>query len=113
MYLVVNQMMELKIIHITYRNTVIELFSGSSVVQNSLAVLVHSGSSEARSYIVLVSAVEYRRHNMPAKSLCGHSEMNLKHLTYIHTRRHAQWIQYYIKRRSIGEERHILLWKYP
>ena len=41
--------------------------------------------SETSSDVVLVSAVEYGSHNVPAESLTSHTEVNFKHLSDIHS----------------------------
>ena len=138
MYLIVYEVVELQVVHITDCNSVIELLACSSVINSELAVLAHAQSVrvddlvhcveselivlmlqiillshfEAFSDVCLVSTVEYRGHYLPAKSLCRHTKMNLKHLTDVHTRRYAQWVKTDIKRSTVLKEWHILLWEY-
>ncbi len=112
MDLIVNEVVEFKVIHIAYRNSVVKLLSGASVIKNCLSVLRQTCFTEALADISLVRAVEYRCHDLPAELLCGHAEVDLKHLTDIHTGRNAERVQADIKRCSVLEERHILLRQY-
>ena len=85
MDLIVNQMVELKVVHISDSNGVIELFTCTSVIENGLTVFSHAGFLEHFADIIFVCTVEYGSHYLPAKLLCSHTEMNLKHLTDVHT----------------------------
>ena len=111
MYLIVNEVVELEVVHITNSNAVIELLTCSAVVYGELTVLAHAqcigvddlvhgvylevvilvleivllSHLEALTDISLVCAVEYRGHYLPAKCLCSHTQMNFKNLTDIHT----------------------------
>ena len=58
--------------------------------------------------IILVRAVEYRRSDIESQRFGRQGQMDLQYLTDIHTRRHAQRIQYDIQRPSVRQERHIL-----
>ena len=87
MYLIVNKVVELKVVHISDSNGVIELFARASVVNYSLTVFSHACLSEHFSDVFLVSAVEYRGHYLPAQLLCSHAKVNFKHLTDVHTGR--------------------------
>ena len=95
MYLIVYEVVELQVVHITDCNSVIELLACSSVINSELAVLAHAqcvrvddlvhcveselivlmlqiillSHFEAFSDVCLVSTVEYRGHYLPAKSL--------------------------------------------
>ena len=87
--------MEFKIIHITYCDTVIKLFTCTAVDKFCLTVIyllavfidivTDIGFLKAFTNIFLMSAVEYRSHHLPAKSHSCIAEMNLKYLTDIHT----------------------------
>ena len=138
MYLIINKVVQLEVVHIADCYLVIELFACSSVIDGELAVLSHAqcvGIDEVLHFmngelvifmlevillchfkaladISLVRAVKYRGHYLPAQCLCSHTEMHLKHLTDVHTRRYAQRVKADIKRSTVLEERHILLRKY-
>ena len=111
MYLIVNKVVELEVVHIAHSYTVIELFTCTSVVKSKFTILcefqsigvdnfIHSLElehivlvllgvfichTEAFTYIVLVSAVEYRSHDVPAKSLTSHTEVYFKYLSDVHS----------------------------
>ena len=85
MDLIINKVVELQVVHDTNGNSVIERLTCTSVTKNDLAVLVHACFLEALTDILLVCAVEYRGHYLPAKLSCSHTEMNFKHLTDVHT----------------------------
>ena len=130
--LIVNEMMQLEVIHIADRYKAVELFSRSAVYKLRFCVLRHgylgeiyagtvlaliSGSlllrhSEHLSDVLLVSAVEYRSHYLPAESLGGIAEMDFQHLTDVHTGRNAERVKNDIERSTVGQERHILLVEY-
>ncbi len=58
--------------------------------------------------IMLVCAIEDWCRYIKAKYLCSKTQVNLKHLSDIHTGRYAQWVQNDIKWTTIWQERHIL-----
>ena len=43
MNLIIDQVMQLEVVHDADRDRVVKLFAGASVVQNGLAVLAHTG----------------------------------------------------------------------
>ena len=107
MNLIVYQMMQLKVVHIAYRYKVIKRFAGTSVVKLGFRVrrkrytrevklcgilkfLIGSlcrlfCKAEALSDIVLVRTVEYGCADVPAERSCRIAQVNLKHLTDVHT----------------------------
>ena len=46
--------------------------------------------------------------NLSAQIADSHTQMSLQNLTNVHTRRHAQWVQYNIHWSTVWQERHIL-----
>ena len=92
MNLIVNQVMELEVVHITNGNGVIKIFARPAVLEPRLAVLAQSRLLERLEDILLVSAVEYGRHNLPAERLRGIAQMHLEHLPDVHTGRNAEWV---------------------
>ena len=105
---IVNEVMQLEVVHISDCNRVVEVFASSAVLKPCLAVLTEPCLLERLENVRFVSAVKYRRHNMPAKSLSGISEVNLKHLSDVHTRRNAERVKNNVKRSTVRQERHIL-----
>ena len=101
MYLIVNEVMQLKVVHIAYRYTVVERLTGTSVIKLYLTVLIHSGFLEHCADISLMRTVEYRRADLPSECLCSIAEMNLKYLSDVHTGRNAERIKNYIKRSTV------------
>lgn len=136
--LIVNKVMELKIIHDADGYGVIKLPAGSAVGKDGLAVhaeLRHLGGVEFNALllglllslfhsaavclrkclgdILLMGAVEYGGHYLVAERSCGKAEVNLENLTDIHSAGNAEGIKNYIKRCAVGQEGHILLRKDP
>ena len=129
MDLIINKVVELEVVHIAYCYRAVELLARTSVCKLCLAVLTHRDLGEvdlcrililvvcalcfclfkASSDIGFMSTVKYRGHYLPVKCLTSITEVYFKYLTDIHTRRNAEGVQYYIKRSTIGEERHIFL----
>ena len=135
MNLIIDKVMELEVVHITDCNRVIEPLTSSTVTHSCLtlvsnnAVLFEAFCKVNLAWIfrrrqfsclrlflyilinikdvIFVSTVKDRRHNLPAKCLSGITEVNLKNLTDIHTRRNAQWVKNYIERSTVWEEWHI------
>ena len=62
--------------------------------------------------IAFQCAVEDRGCNLPAECFCNQTEVNFQHLTDVHTGRHAQRVENYLKRSSVFHERHIFLREY-
>ena len=58
--------------------------------------------------IIFIGAVKYRCCHVKAQGLGCQGQMDFQYLSDIHTGRHAQRIQYDIKRASVGQVRHIL-----
>ena len=108
MDLVVNKVMELKVVHDPDGDGVVEGLACSAVVKGHLARFVHARHFEALRDILFLCAVKDRGHDLPAETLCRDSEVNLKHLTDVHSRRHAHRVEDYIKGSAVCHERHIL-----
>ena len=105
MYLIVNEVVELEIIHITDCYGAVELFTCTAVGKLCLGVGIHRNLGEvdvsrilvlvvsslsfslfkASSDICLVSAVEYRSHYLPVKCFTSITEVYFKYLTDVHT----------------------------
>ena len=109
MDLVVHQMVQLQVVHIAYGYPVLEGLAGAAVVKHRLAVPVLACLYQHGLYVLLGSAIEYGGSDVPAKGLGGHAQMQLKHLTYIHSGRNAQRVQDYLQGSAVGQERHVLL----
>ena len=62
--------------------------------------------------IFLVCAVENRSGYVKSKCCCCKAQVDLQHLSDVHTGRHTQRIQHDVQRTSVRQERHILYRKY-
>ena len=80
----------------------------TGLVAHILVVVFISDAFEQFKDILLVSAVEYGSHDLPAKRFTSVAEMDLEHLTDVHTGRYAQGVQNDIQRSTVGQEGHIL-----
>ena len=112
MDLIVDQVMELEIVHDADSYGVVERLARSAVVKCCLA-----GERDARHFlefgdIGFVGAVENGRHDLDAELPCRVAEVYFKHLTDVHTRRNAQRIENYIERSTVREERHVFRREY-
>ena len=105
-------MTQLQIIHYAHRYGVIKGLAGAAVVQHRFAVGAHPRLRKRRIQIRFLSAVEYRGGNVPAQLSCRHAQMHLKHLSHIHSGRHAQRVKHYLHRSSVRQEGHVLLRQY-
>ncbi len=105
MYLIVDQMMQFKVVHISDGYGAVKLLARSSVDKLRFAVAcprqlskIYARAALAekllalaaslviqRTDILLVSAVKYGRSNFPAKCFRDIAEVNFKHLTDVHT----------------------------
>ena len=89
---------------------VVEPLAGAAVVQPVLAVLgARPASSQGVGDVLLVGAVEDGGGHLPAQGLGGVAQMDLQHLTDVHTGGHAQRVEHDIQRGAVGQEGHILL----
>ena len=109
MDLIVNQMVQLQEVHIADGDLVVEALAGAAVVQPALALGVETRLDELLADVLVARAVEDRRCDLVAEGLGGVAQMDLEHLTDVHTGRNAQRVQHDIKRRTVGHEGHILL----
>ena len=107
--LIINEMMELEVVHDTYGYGVVEIFAGTSVAESYLTVGIHTCCLEAFGNIRFVSAVEYGSHNSPSELAGCDTEVYFKYLTDVHSRRNAHRIEYDIKRSTVGQVRHFCL----
>ena len=148
MDLVIYQMMQLQIVHVSNSYGAVKIFSGTAVAETHFTVAGNGNALPQRSvslvlikilhnvrrqdilvfraellkifsiYIIvrqlkgildifLVGAVEYRSGNIESQRLCRKTEMDLKHLSDIHTGGHAQRIQHDIQGTAVRQERHI------
>ena len=107
----INEVMELEVVHITYCYRVIETLACTTVNKPCLTVPAVTCVFKTLENVLLMSTVKYRSHNLPAKCLCGITEVNLKNLTDVHTRRYAQRVKYDVKRSTVRKERHIFHWE--
>ena len=105
MDLIVNEVVQFQIVHITNSNGTVELFARSAVRKLRLAVrsprkfrevqtrgvftqqlvLLFSRLVIQRADILLVSAVEYGSCDLPAQRFRNIAQVNFKHLSDVHT----------------------------
>ena len=78
-------------------------------IQLRLAVLRQLGLLQVTADVLLLDAVEHRRGELQAQQLRRPAQVRFQHLADVHARRHAQRIQHDVHRRSIRQERHVLL----
>ena len=109
MDLIVDQMMQLEVVHVADGYAVVELVAGAAVIDDALAVLVNAGSDQSLLDVLERCAVEYRRLDLPAELLRREAEVYLEHLTDVHSGRYAQRVQNDVERTAVLEERHVLL----
>ena len=62
--------------------------------------------------VLLLGAVENRRNRRKSQRFRHPAEVCLKNLPYVHSARHPQRVEQYVKRRAILKERHILFGQY-
>ena len=106
--LIVNQVMELEVVGIADGDQIVEGLAGTAVVQDGLAVLPQARQLQGVPDVLLVGAVEHGGGDLPAQRLGGVAQMDLQHLSDVHTGRHAQRVQHDVQRRAVGQEGHIL-----
>ena len=109
MNLVIDKVEKLEVIHDADRYGVIKASARASVGEDGLAVLTQTRLTEGFTDIGLMCAVKDGGFNLISEMLRGKAEVNLEHLTDIHSGRNAQRIKHYIKRSAVGQEGHILL----
>ena len=80
------------------------------LIQRRIDIIV--GELECIHNINLVGPVKYRRRHIKAQRLGSKAQMNLQHLSNVHSGRHTQRIQHDIQRTSIWQKWHILYRKY-
>src|SRR5699024_8375939 len=80
MDLIIDQMVQFKVVHDTDSYAVIKFFTGSSIVQDHLTVFGDACFTLHRADIFLVRTVEYRGHDLPAKCLCSITEVDFQYL---------------------------------
>ena len=112
MDLIVDEVVQLEEVDIADGDGVVERLAGAAVVEDALAVGAQAGLLEAAAYVVLGGAVEYRRRDFPAERLGGIAEVDLKHLSDVHSGRDAQGVQDYVERGSVRHIGHVFLGKY-
>ena len=85
MDLIVNQVVQLQVIHVPHCDRIVKIFAGTAVLQCNFTILTDVCHAEALADILLMRAVKNRRHDFPAERPGGHAEMDLEHLADIHT----------------------------
>src|SRR5574344_582769 len=119
--LIFDQVTQLQVIHITDRDGVQERLAGAAVVNLGLAddvvvFRIHLVIDDRGLLIGLFEfvhdvfegrAVEHASRDLEAEDLSGPAEVNFKHLTHVHTGRHAQRIQKNLQRATVFGERHV------
>ena len=109
MHLVVHQVVELEEVDPAHGHVVLEQFAGAAVAQLALAVLAQVGQAQGLVDRGLVGAVEDGGGHLPAQGLGRVAQVDLQHLTDVHTAGHAQGVQHDVQRRAVGQIGHVLL----
>ena len=114
--LVVYEVMQFEVVHITYGRAVFKRFARSSVVELDLAVhfavlVDKTALLEKLSDVLLVCAVEHRRCDFPVEHVSDKTEVNFENLSDVHTARNAERVEHDLKRCAVRHERHILFGK--
>ena len=112
MNLIVNKMVELKEVHNAYGYGVVKLFTRSAVGKYRLTVLTVACLFKSLANIGFMRTVKYRRCDFLTELAVSKAEMNLKHLTDVHSGGYAEGVKKNVKRSTVIKERHILLRKY-
>ena len=112
MHLIVDQVVQLEVVHVADGDGVVELVAGAAVVQLGLAVGAQAGLLQRALNLLEGRAVKVRRGHAPAQRLGGHAQVHLQYLAQVHTARNAQRIQNDLQRGAVRQERHVLLAQY-
>ena len=107
--LIVHQVVELEEVDVAHGDAVVEPLAGTAVVEPALAVLGQAGGLKGGGDLGLVGAVEDGGGHLPAQGLGGVAQVDLQHLTDVHTGRHAQGVQHDVQGGAVGQEGHVLL----
>ena len=113
MNFIVNQMVQLQIIHITHRHRAVKRLAGAAVIKDSFRVLTHTGLGQDCRNIIIIRAVKNRCSHMQTQPFGGHAQVGFQNLADVHTGRYAQRVQHNLHRRAVRQERHILLRQNP
>ncbi len=109
MHLVLDHVAELEHVDHSHGGRLVETLAGAAVIEIGLSVAGHSGLVGPLVEILEGSTVEDRGGKLLAKLAAGPAKHGLEDLAEVHSRRHTQRVQNDIHRRTVSEERHILL----
>ena len=85
MDLVVYQMVEFEHVHVSDCYRAVEIFTGAPVSESQLSCLRIAFFFEHLDYVFFSGSVKYRGRDVPALGLGRQPEVNLKHLSYVHS----------------------------
>src|SRR3989344_4277334 len=105
---VLNHVVKFENIHIAHGDFLIKTCTRTAVVKLHLAILGKTGLFKLILYFVNGRARKRRNYRLVIELMRGKSEVKLKYLPKVHTRRNAERSQNDINRRAIGKVRHIL-----
>ena len=89
MHLIVNEVMQLEVVHVADGNGVVELIARTAVIEDGLAVAALAAGFQSVLNLLEGRAVEVRRGHAPAERLGRHAQVHLQNLTQVHTGRNA------------------------
>ena len=102
-------MAKLEHVGVAHHDLLVDALACLAVVKVCLAVGRQLGLVEVVSNLVLADTVEHRGRNLDAKLFASPAKVRFEHLPDVHARRHTQRVQDQVNRRSVLEERHVLL----
>ena len=111
MHLVVNKVMELKIVDVAAEYLVYEWHTCSSIVEGDLAVLWKASLNHLLLNLLHSCRLEHRSLVPDIILDCSPSKLCLHQLSDVHTGRNAKWVETYIKWCTVFHVWHIFLRK--
>ena len=109
MHLVVHHVVQLNHIDVAYRDFLVELLAGAAVIDVHASVFRKTGLAHQFVNLINTCTVEDRGGKSHSEFLAGPAEDGFINLSQVHTGRHAQRVEHDVNRRTVREERHILL----
>ena len=111
--LVVYQVNEFQVVHVTDGNSVFKRFARSAVVQLYFAVhfarfgVDHAVFFKQFLYFRFRCAVKHGGSDFPSQNFGDESQVYFQNLTDVHTGRYAQGVEHYLQRSTVFHEGHV------
>ena len=109
MHLVVDHMAQLQHVDHAHGSRLVELLARLAVVQVGATATRNAGLRRIFVDLVERGPVEDRRGELQPQLTAGPAEHGLVNLPEVHTRRHAQRVEYDVDDRTVFQERHVLV----